>query len=162
MSWEDTLSKEFCTSRQRDYARAKGLRGPYTPQIVVNGNGETVGSRDAQVKKLIKQAAAIGNIDVTPETGALSLTLPAIATGNYTLTLFTFDNAHTQKIPSGENRGRTVTYTNPVTAKVALGQWDGQSKTMNFDSSGYQPEGGYAIIAQDQSGIIHAAGQLKL
>lgn len=162
LSWKDTLSREFCTSRQQEYARAKGLRGPYTPQIVVNGSAETVGSREGQVKKLVNSAQAIGKITVKPDTGTLHIALPAIAAGNYTLTLFTFDTAHTQAIPSGENRGRTVTYTNPVTAKVNIGQWDGQTKEVSFDTSGYQPQGGYAVLAQDKGGIIHAAGQLKL
>ncbi len=162
LHWKDTLSREFCTRRQQDYVRAKGLRGPYTPQIVVNGSTETVGSREGQVKKLVDQAQTIGKIDVKPETGIVSIALPSIAAGNYTLTLFTFDTAYTQAIPSGENRGRTVTYTNPVTAKVELGSWDGQARDVRFDTSGYQPKGGYAVLAQDKSGTIHAAGQLRL
>lgn len=162
LHWKDTLSREFCTERQRNYARIKGQRGPYTPQIIVNGSGETVGSRGGEVNRLIKQAHTIGEITISPKVGSLDINLPDLQDGQYKLTLFTFGPAHTQDIPSGENRGRTVTYTNPVDDLVELGAWNGDTQIMEFDTSAYQPRGGYAVIAQDARGVIHAAGQLKL
>ncbi|MEM6780590.1 MAG: DUF1223 domain-containing protein [Pseudomonadota bacterium] len=162
LHWEDTLSQNFCSERQRDYALLKGLRGPYTPQVVVNGGGETVGSRKRAVQNLVKNAPAIDNIAIKPDVGVLDIALPDLQDGEYQLTLFTYGNEHTQAIPSGENRGRTVTYTNPVTARVRLGAWNGDTQILEFDTTGYQPEGGYVVIAQDARGIIHAAGRLKL
>lgn len=163
LHWKDTLSRGFCTDRQRDYARIKSKRGPYTPQVVINGDAETVGSRRGQVNKLVDSAKPIQAIEITPDQNAINIALPDLSDGDYKLLLFAFDGEHTQSIPSGENRGRTVTYTNPVSDLQNLGRWNGdtQIKTHKIGFGG-APSGGYAVIAQGRQGIIHAAGQLKL
>lgn len=38
LGWQDTLASPANSSRQRDYAAARGDRDVYTPQIVVNGS----------------------------------------------------------------------------------------------------------------------------
>ena len=163
LHWEDTLSRKFCTDRQRDYARVKGKRGAYTPQAVINGDTETVGSRRGHVNKLVDTATPIQKIDISPDQNALNITLPDLKDDDYKLLLFTFGGGHTQSIPSGENRGRTVTYTNPVSDLDNLGRWNGDTQIKTHKLGfGSAPSGGYAVIAQDRQGIIHAAGQLKL
>src|SRR5436190_8037368 len=53
LGWKDPLSSEASTARQRDYARRFHGGQVYTPQIVVDGTSEMVGSdRDAVLAAL--------------------------------------------------------------------------------------------------------------
>lgn len=160
LGWKDTLSKQFCTDRQHAYAASLKARGPYTPQAVINGRYDAVGSREAVVRGMMARAGGVHTIELeTAENGTLSVTLPEINPGAYTLSLFAFDKTHAQKIPSGENRGRTVNYTHPVKHLVPLGGWNGQQKTITQDISTLPVTGGYAVLVQDKTGNILAAGQ---
>ena len=58
LGWQDRFAAPAHTRRQRDYARAFGEDRVYTPQAVVNGTAGTVGSRRADVRRLIDAALA--------------------------------------------------------------------------------------------------------
>jgi len=45
LGWKDTFSSAFATERQRAYSRALGKSFVYTPQMVVGGVAEAMGSR---------------------------------------------------------------------------------------------------------------------
>ena len=61
LGWKDTLAREENTQLQRAYA-AKGGEGAgvYTPQIVVNGDGAAVGSREGDIRSLVRRADRSG------------------------------------------------------------------------------------------------------
>jgi hypothetical protein len=167
LHWKDTLSKQFCTDRQRQYVRSLKSRGPYTPQIVINGRHEMVGSREGSIKRTLAAELknnAVKPIDLNLSGNNLEITLPEIA-GNdsYALLLITHGAEHHQAIPSGENRGRKVNYTNPVEKITSLGTWDGTKRTMNYDISTLKTAHGYVVLAQKNgpTGNIAAAAQLK-
>ena len=63
--WKDPFSSAALTSRQRNYGRQFHLDGVYTPQIVVDGQAELVGSRGAQVRDAIEKAAQQKQFDMT-------------------------------------------------------------------------------------------------
>src|SRR6266540_2570361 len=44
LGWRDTLSDPAHTERQRSYAAVHGSRRVYTPQMVINGRSDFVGS----------------------------------------------------------------------------------------------------------------------
>jgi hypothetical protein len=58
LGWKDTLASEVNTRRQKAYAQAMGHGGVYTPQIIVDGVTDLVGSRDAEVEAAISRRAA--------------------------------------------------------------------------------------------------------
>jgi hypothetical protein len=58
LGWKDTLASEANTRRQKAYAAAMGHGGVYTPQIVVDGVTDVVGSRAAQVEAAIAERRA--------------------------------------------------------------------------------------------------------
>jgi hypothetical protein len=164
LHWEDTLSKEFCSTRQRDYVRALRSRGPYTPQIMINGKQTMVGSQGAKIVRAIENAAPIKSIDLSLDGDILDIKLPETpGNDSYALNLVIYKDAHKQSIPSGENRGRTVRYTNPVERIVSLGTWDGTGKAMDHDISSYGNVKGYALLAQKNGkvGEIIAAGKVS-
>ena len=68
LGWTDPFSSARATERQRNYAPLGS--GSYTPQAVIDGRAETVGSRKAAVEQAIAEAAkrphaALG-IDLAP------------------------------------------------------------------------------------------------
>lgn len=163
LHWKDTLSQELCTKRQRQYVRSLNARGPYTPQIVINGRYELVGSRGRKVENIVEgKNNHIHSIDLKKVSHNLEMTLPEMKTGRYLLLLVSYGEDHTQDIPSGENRGRTVSYTNPVNTIKVLGSWDGKMKTLNHDISQYGDDGGVAVLVHqtNEVGPIVAAGKL--
>ena len=53
LGWKDLFGKPEFTDRQRVYEPALGERGPYTPQMVVNGLTTAVGNNLSEVEQLI-------------------------------------------------------------------------------------------------------------
>ena len=57
LGWKDTYSSHALTIRQENYARKLRVAGPYTPQMVVDGIREFVGSDRARAATAVQQAA---------------------------------------------------------------------------------------------------------
>jgi hypothetical protein len=55
--WRDPFSSAAASARQVDYARTFGNDGPYTPQMVVDGTAEFVGSNESSARRAIDRAA---------------------------------------------------------------------------------------------------------
>src|SRR6266849_3578517 len=55
LGWRDPFSSSDWTLRQSQYAHAFGLSSNYTPQIVVGGAREMVGSNDRAVRAAIAE-----------------------------------------------------------------------------------------------------------
>ena len=70
LGWRDPFSSARWSARQSDYARALGA-GNYTPQLVVDGTSECVGSREDEVRRAVERALA------TPAPGRVELALAA-------------------------------------------------------------------------------------
>jgi len=57
LGWKDPFSSNEWTHRQQEYADAFGNHGVYTPQMVVDGQAEIVGSRARESEKEISEGA---------------------------------------------------------------------------------------------------------
>lgn len=55
IGWKDPFSKTQFTDRQRNYVNQLNAQGNYTPQLIINGKYELVGSKENQIKKLVDQ-----------------------------------------------------------------------------------------------------------
>ena len=125
IGWEDTLSDEANTQLQRAYARRglAGRNGVYTPQAVVDGRDGVVGSRASELSALITQASERERPSLAIEGNAVAIT--GAASGAATLSVIAVDASETVAIGSGENRDRSVTYTNSWLGEAAIGTWNG-------------------------------------
>ena len=65
LGWMDPFSSRDWTSRQYVYAGALGNGNPYTPQMVVDGRVEFVGSNTQKARQAILEAAGNTKIPVT-------------------------------------------------------------------------------------------------
>src|SRR3546814_10351162 len=77
IGWEDPFAEAQYTERQRDYVYGLGLRYVYTPQMVIDGRHNAVGSHRGAVTRAIAEAAATAP--------AVAVPLEAIGGGRATL-----------------------------------------------------------------------------
>jgi len=145
LGWKDTLASEGNTRRQKAYAAAMGHGGVYTPEIVVDGVTDVVGSRETQVEAAIAARRADMRevpitLSVTPD--ALHIAIGALPEKNIddaTVWLLHVLNHASVRIGAGENSGRKLDYRNVVRELRAVALWKGQPITLDIpraDQSG--------------------------
>jgi hypothetical protein len=165
LGWPDSFGLAASTRRQEVYADSLGRRSLYTPQMVVGGRLDAVGSQRRRVLE------AIELLQSHPEPGpAITITnreliLPAGDQGACTIWLIGFDRAHDVAIERGENRGRRLRYHNVVRTIERLGRWTGAARTFELPLARQAAEGrgGLAILVQrDEDGAILTAARIDL
>jgi hypothetical protein len=156
LGWKDIFGREEYTARQYAYAPALGERGPFTPQMVINGRASLVGNRLGEVEAGIAAAASLDGPAIT-----LSADSVEIAAGNAAepadIWLVRYDpNVVEVPVARGENTGRTLPHTHVVHALERVGQWDGSALTLAVE----KPDAGLstAVLLQlPQGGPILSA-----
>ncbi|MCY4394504.1 MAG: DUF1223 domain-containing protein [Rhodospirillaceae bacterium] len=122
LGWRDPYSSAEATRRQHTYASAMRRRTVYTPQMVVDGTLQGIGSytgvidghiRVRQQSSDDRVAVSIAG-DANAETLTASLKGDGGRTGDCAIWLVYFDKKHTTAIPRGENAGKTLSYYNVV------------------------------------------------
>src|SRR5215470_9660542 len=104
LGWKDRFSSAEFSRRQEQYARALSTEGPYTPEMVVDGATEFVGSDKDRARAAIAQAAAHSQqaeIDLSASTEKLTLKASSAVNGAAVMLAITEDNLST-KVGSGE------------------------------------------------------------
>lgn len=168
LHWKDTLSHQFCTDKQRDYSYTQGKGGRiFTPELMINGEKSLVGSNRGRIKDYLEKYSRPAHKLTLQRDGDNILLMPvdgfSLSEGNV-VTLIAYGDKHTEYVPSGENRGRTIHYTNPVfSMKNIASNWDGTDAIIASINSD-MPPAGYVILISDKtsSGKTIAAGKIKL
>jgi len=169
LGWKDTLASPAYTQRQHAYARNRGDRKVYTPQMVFNGRTHAVGSHGASVyAEIAAQAESEARVavDLMVDEDTIMVKAGALPAGmegqEATLWLFLTSKAETVAIGRGENTGATVTYHNVVRMMMPIGSWDGSAIEVALPRSdlmrGY--DGCAAILQVDGAGPILGASFL--
>ncbi len=158
LGWRDPFSSAAATSRQRAYAQALGLHTIYTPQMVINGRIDAVGSDRQQVAAAI--AAPVGAaVPVALESGPDALAIRVGAgTGRGRIWLMEYDLSHETRVRAGENAGRTLVNVNIVRSIEELGAWTGTPA--DFARARPRAGTGSAVLLQADSGAILGAAAL--
>ena len=109
-SWHDPFSSHQWTERQLMYARAFNLNGAYTPQMVVNGATQFVGSDARALNAAVANVSPSGNItlDAVRNGGNIEATITGDVPANSDVILVVFENGLSTAIHGGENMGRTT------------------------------------------------------
>lgn len=170
LGWKDPFSSAAATERQRSYAAAFGRRSVYTPQMVIGGSRQEIGSHRDAVLRAIEQARIEPRISVEveqPDTQTAIVTIGGDATvaAPATVWLFAFDRRHTTEIRRGENEGVTLINAHVVRAARRVGKWSGKGATIRLPLSmmGIDGQDGCAIVVQpDGGGRIYGAAMFPL
>jgi hypothetical protein len=159
LGWKDTLAKEANTSLQQAYARRglAGQNGVYTPQAVVNGRFGTVGSRELEVRRGIAHNSGAGNAAIrVNDLGGEGF---GIGIGGDTakpaeLVLIGIAREVEVAIGSGENGGRTVTYTNVLRDETKVASWSGGKASHVVTPAQLKAKGAnrYALVLREPGG----------
>jgi hypothetical protein len=169
IGWTDPYASKLATQRQHEYARHLNLRYVYTPQMVINGTTEGVGSERPSIAPMIKAAedakALHQHVSIARDAnGALAIHVDAGAGAEpATLWLVGFDREHATRVLHGENEGQTLKEYQVVRSFAAVGTWRGQTLDLSL-AADRQPvgDGGIAVLLQQGgSGRIIGAALLK-
>jgi hypothetical protein len=175
LGWKDTLANPAHSARQRAYARVRGDRQVYTPQIVVNGAMHVLGSDKAAIERTIVQTdqkSGVMSVPVSMAVGGNSLSVKIDTTENEhhagEVWLCPLAKAVAVAVGRGENRGRTITYHNVVRRWLKLGDWTGVASSWSVPMSELKADGidAAAVMVQegtrDKPGIILGAAYTPL
>lgn len=121
LGWKDPFSAKEFTNRQYTYAQKMGNRGVYTPQMVVNGQAEFVGSNKREASSAIGTALAskpsiqIEATEITrsKNTIKLSYSVDKVLKGSV-VNIAVVERDISTEVTRGENRGRKLEHDNVV------------------------------------------------
>ena len=127
LGWRDTFGKPEFTKRQYAYEPQLGERGPFTPQMVVNGRISRVGFNLAEIERAISVAPPFSGPDITLGPREVSIGRGAAPAAEADIWLVAYD-PHVVEVPvrRGENSGRTLPHVRVVHRLERLGGWDGR------------------------------------
>ena len=158
-AWKDPFSSQSSTDRQRAYSRLLHLDQVYTPQMVVDGAREMVGSDRAEVE------AALHDVrpeEVAPVTFAADRRTVMIGVGDGwgSVLLVRFAKERTTRVIDGENARRTLQDANAVESLTSLGTWDGSLRRFAIEPPAAGE--GIAVLVQAADGRMIGAAALQL
>ena len=159
LGWPDPFSFKGATDRQAGYNRLGRYGGNYTPQMVIDGHIDVVGSDRPGVAAALKSASAEVKPAPTPrltrQGDAITIDIAA-GPGAGRVLLVGYDREHRTAVARGENAGSTLVEANIVREFIALGDWTGAALQLRHAV----PKGEkLAVLIQASSGRYLAVGQ---
>lgn len=132
IGWKDPYSSHEYSERQSAYASHFGLGSIYTPQMVVDGHIELVGSDErraaqaiANATKMAKTPVTLSSIRLSDDTVTLHLETGPLASsaegGSAEVLIATADDSDESHVSRGENAGRTLTHVAVLRNLVRVG-----------------------------------------
>ncbi len=117
LGWKDVFSSADFSKRQNDYANYLHLQSVYTPQVIVNGKTEFVGSEEGTLRNAIRaglQKAPVAQLTLTDlktdqNQASLKYTTEG-ASKNTVLLVAVLEKSAQTKVERGENGGRTLSH----------------------------------------------------
>jgi len=155
LGWKDPLSAPGSTARQRAYAAQFGKKEIYTPQAVIDGRQQLIGSHRDAVLQAIAKAEPQTVAPVTFASGGGSVSIGA-GTGQGKVIFVRFIRSRSTPVRRGENAGSMAVDSNGVETFKTIADWTGQK----LDLAVEPPEPGYglAVLVQAGDGRILGAG----
>ncbi len=157
IGWRDTFGSNSFSDYQHAYATAQNKARVYTPQLIINGETDVVGSRRSDIVEALAKSSLSITLDLDEKDGLIAVS----AAGNADfptsrLWLVTFKTAASVAIKRGENKDRVLNYSHIVTARQLIGLWDprdGVSVRLPVaDLLGTNSDGAAILIQEDCNG----------
>ena len=139
LGWKDRFSSASLTARQERYGRRFNVDAVYTPQMVVDGRDEFVGSDAAAARRAIGKALAresgVVSIAISPASGdqlSVAVTMTSLPKGLRSkgdvaeLLVAIIEKDLKTDIRGGENKGRLLSHAPVVRSLTMLGDVEGE------------------------------------
>lgn len=134
IGWKDVFADPENARRQRLYAQEYARSSVYTPQMVVNGQEDVIGTHAMELADLIaKHKAAPQHVRVQATRNGSKVVVQVENTdgsridGPLVVQLVRYTPLHEIDITRGENAGKRLKYTNVVDDLSVIGRWNGKS-----------------------------------
>ncbi|MEO6334724.1 MAG: DUF1223 domain-containing protein [Pyrinomonadaceae bacterium] len=124
LGWKDRFSSSLFSQRQGEYSQALKLDSNYTPQLIVDGEAEFVGSDSGKAAKEVLKAAGSAKalVEVAAEQGQLKVKiLKAPDHRDATVYAAVAEDGISSRVERGENAGKTLEHISVVRELRALG-----------------------------------------
>ena len=129
LGWKDPFSSHEATQRQERYATLLDLATVYTPQIVVDGGWQAVGSDRTDVEHALDLARRDRQevpITLGLAQGQAQIKLgPGSGAAAALVLLIGFDRRHVTAVKRGENAGRTLPHVDVVRGVEEIARYSG-------------------------------------
>jgi hypothetical protein len=178
LGWRDPFSLDAATDRQKEFAVRFGPDSVYTPEAVVDGSVQEVGSDEAALRKVIAHAAALPKFDLAIQDakwsgGTVHFNLragggSAAEISHSTVTAVLAEDSAESAVGAGENKGRTLHHVAVVRVleEIGKGALDGRMLTLKLPSAN-QPGQSRSLrlvvfVTDRHSGRVVAAAEQTL
>ena len=166
IGWQDTLALPENTKRQWAYAHALGERGVSTPQAIINGGIQVLGSDRSAIERAIEQSRESDNepalpvlISVVDDQIKVAMTNGKTSRAGE-IWLCSMSKAVPVVISRGENRGKTITYHNVVRQWRRLGAWTGAAGMWTVPVEDVESDGVDELVVMVQAGSANTPGSI--
>jgi hypothetical protein len=171
IGWKDPYSSHEYSERQRAYAARFGRGSVYTPQMVIDGHSELVGSDERRAIQAVENETKFAKVPLSlsairfesknklgmhVEVGPLG---PSIAAHSGSLFLAVADDSDESQVSRGENAGRTLKHVAVLRSLVAVGTVGKSDKvsrdiTVNFSNENGRRLRIVGIIQESSAGRV--------
>ena len=169
LGWKDTLADSRFSARQRAYSQMRGDRDVYTPQVVVNGATQVIGSDADRIEGAISETTkgTEMTVPVSMTVSGKHVNVSVAASTNAP------DTAHgevwicsvSKSVPitvgRGENRGKQLTYYNVVRNWLKVGDWTGNAANWTVPLENISRDGVDAAVVYVQDGTREKPGAMR-
>ena len=170
LGWADPFSSALFTERQQDYVTQLHLSDAYTPQAVIDGQKDAVGSDEPAIRAAVMRAEALPKvpIDLTAErSGAEARAHIRISDGVAAASVYVaLASDHVQShVTRGENSGRNLEHVAVARMLVAAGKTDAHGafrKDLTLPLRGGAGDWRVIAFVQDSGFKILGSAQARL
>jgi hypothetical protein len=124
LGWKDRFSSPLFSQRQEEYATALKLESSYTPQMIVDGRAEFVGSNSGQASSEILKATenAKARVEIVSDAGHVKVAIGDVpAHADSTVFAAIAEDGISSRVERGENSGKTLEHVSVVHELKTLG-----------------------------------------
>lgn len=175
LGWRDVFSRSAWSKRQRGYAEAMGSRRVYTPQLIIQGEHDCVGSRERCVLQGIERARSrppgaeveIDHINVSPEFFSFRATVRGDRLARPTeVSVVLYESGLLTEVSRGENARRALRNDFVVRRLQGLGKIQARDSrahrlraSIALDPKWKVENIGAAVLVQDQTSRLIVAAE---
>jgi hypothetical protein len=126
IGWKDAFDNPAFTQRQNRYAEVLNLASIYTPQAIINGEKELIGSREAQLRNTILEklkTESTSTIELSAgkdDAGKVTVSYKVANAGKDVLNIALVQRMATTNVKRGENDGKKLNHINIVRELQAI------------------------------------------
>ena len=174
LGWKDRFSSPLFSARQEEYGRLFRAESVYTPQVVVNGQAQALGSDGGAVQEAIRAVSQgpRANVQISSPSGdRVAFKVNGLPKGvkSAEMLLAVTESGIATNVERGENRGHRLTHVGVVRSLTNLGRLDSKNGAYTAEARlNLQPDWDrhnvkLVLLVQDRSSLrIVGAAWLKL